>query len=107
MTRALSPLESRMSKRVRPETYHAGMALAFVLAGVAILFSVLHLSWTWYHLVAAWLVASNLVAFAYYGYDKMQARAGRSRVPEVVLHGLAFLGGTFGAYLGMVLFRHK
>jgi uncharacterized membrane protein YsdA (DUF1294 family) len=28
-------------------------------------------------------------------------------VPEIVLLGLALIGGTFGALLGMLVFRHK
>src|SRR4051794_10997372 len=87
-----SPRESRMSKRVRPEVVHGGWALALGLAGVAVLFAVFHLPPTWYHLLAAWLVVVNLVAFAYYGYDKAQARSGGRRVPEAVLLGLGLAG---------------
>jgi uncharacterized membrane protein YsdA (DUF1294 family) len=47
------------------------------------------------------------VAFAYYGVDKFQARRGRRRVPEVVLHGLAVVGGSPGAYAAMQVWRHK
>jgi uncharacterized membrane protein YsdA (DUF1294 family) len=96
-----------MGKRVRPETYHGGVALALSAGLVVLLFLVFRPGFTWFTLLAAWLTAINLVAFGYYGYDKARARDRRSRVPEVVLHGLALAGGTLGAYLGMVLFRHK
>ena len=61
----------------------------------------------WYNLLLCWLLAVNLITFAYYAYDKRRARGARPRVPESVLHGLALAGGTLGAYLGMRLFRHK
>src|SRR3712207_3411395 len=61
--------------------------------------------WPWW--LASWLLATNLLAVGYYGYDKARARAGERRIPEVVLHTLAALGGSLGAYLGMRLFRHK
>jgi uncharacterized membrane protein YsdA (DUF1294 family) len=92
---------------MRPEWGQAGLALGLVLFGMAAWFAVARPAWTWYHLLAAWLAAVNLVAFGYYAYDKRRARAGGRRVAEVVLHGLALAGGTVGAYLGMVTFRHK
>lgn len=55
----------------------------------------------------AWLTAWSLVAFGFYGYDKIQAQRSGWRVPEIVLHGLALIGGFPGALLGMVGFRHK
>jgi uncharacterized membrane protein YsdA (DUF1294 family) len=47
----------------------------------------------------AWLLA--------YGYDKGIAEGTRTRIPETVLLGLALIGGTLGAFTGMMLFRHK
>jgi uncharacterized membrane protein YsdA (DUF1294 family) len=49
----------------------------------------------------------SLVAFALYGWDKLQAKRGARRVPELRLHALALLGGFAGAWLGRILFRHK
>ena len=54
-----------------------------------------------------WLVCINLVTFAYYGYDKWQARRAGRRVPEVALHLFALVGGSFGAFAAMRVFRHK
>jgi uncharacterized membrane protein YsdA (DUF1294 family) len=96
-----------MGKRLRPVRFHALVALALVVLGTVGLFVVFRLPLTWYHALAAWLLAINLSAFGYYGYDKARARAGRRRIPELVLHGLVVAGGTFGGYLGMRLFRHK
>ena len=55
----------------------------------------------------AWLIAASVVLFALYGYDKTQAKAGGGRVPEIVLHGLALLGGFVGGWIGMFAFHHK
>ncbi|MBR3832771.1 MAG: DUF1294 domain-containing protein [Lachnospiraceae bacterium] len=58
-------------------------------------------------LLIAFLAVYNLVVFCIYGYDKRCAIKDKWRVPEKVLIGLAFLGGSVGAYLGMSIFRHK
>jgi uncharacterized membrane protein YsdA (DUF1294 family) len=54
-----------------------------------------------------WLIAVNLVTFIMYGYDKSQAKIGGTRVPEIVLHGLALAGGFIGGWLGRGVFHHK
>ena len=59
-------------------------------------------------LLAGWLLAANLIAFALMGRDKALAkRESRRRIPERVLFLSALLGGSAGAILGMQLFRHK
>jgi uncharacterized membrane protein YsdA (DUF1294 family) len=55
----------------------------------------------------AWLVGWTPPAFAAYGVDKWQAGRGGWRIPEVVLHGLALIGGVVGAWAGRAVFRHK
>jgi len=57
--------------------------------------------------VQSWLLAVTGITFLTYGYDKLMAESGASRVPERVLLTLAFAGGTVGALLGMRLFHHK
>ena len=54
-----------------------------------------------------YLAAVNLVAFTVYGVDKAKARRGAWRVPEKTLFLLPLLGGSVGALLGMLVFRHK
>lgn len=54
-----------------------------------------------------YLLVINVLTFAVYGVDKWKARQGRWRVPEATLLGLAALGGSAGAWLAMLLFRHK
>lgn len=56
-------------------------------------------------LVAALVV--NLATALLYAWDKRAASKQRRRVPERVLLGAALLGGWPGAWLCMVLVRHK
>jgi len=49
----------------------------------------------------------NVITFSVYGLDKLKAAQHWWRIPEVVLLGLAAAGGSVGAYLGMLVFRHK
>ena len=47
------------------------------------------------------------MTFTVYGVDKSKARRGAWRVPEKTLFLLPLLGGSVGALLGMLVFRHK
>lgn len=49
----------------------------------------------------------NLFTFLAYGRDKLAARKGEWRIPEVQLHTLELLGGTIGALAGQKIFHHK
>lgn len=49
----------------------------------------------------------NVLALCEYGIDKMCAPKGKRRIPEAMLLWIAVLGGSFGAWLGMRMFRHK
>jgi len=55
----------------------------------------------------SWIFGVSTASFITYGYDKSIAGRGITRVPEVVLHALTAVGGTFGSFLGMQIFRHK
>ncbi len=57
--------------------------------------------------VMIYLFAVNLVTFCAYGIDKRKARRGKWRTKESTLLGLAILGGSIGAFLGIQLFHHK
>jgi len=59
------------------------------------------------HPLWIYLISISLITFLFYGYDKFQARNNRQRIPEMILHLLALIGGSPGALLGQVLFRHK
>ena len=58
-------------------------------------------------IVIAILLLINIASFALYGSDKVRARRHKERIPERVLLGIALLGGSLGAGLGMWIFRHK
>lgn len=53
------------------------------------------------------LVAINAVAFFVYGIDKWKAKHSKWRIPEATLLGLAVIGGSIGAWLGMKVWHHK
>ncbi len=57
--------------------------------------------------VMIYVVAVNVLAFSAYGLDKWQAVKGRWRISEKQLLGVAILGGSVGALVGMYVFRHK
>ena len=58
-------------------------------------------------ILIAYLVIINFVSFAAFAIDKINAIEKRSRIRIVTLLGLAFVGGSLGAILGMYLLRHK
>lgn len=53
------------------------------------------------------IVIINIVTFIIYGIDKYKAKKGKWRIPENSLIGLAIIGGSIGAYLGMRIWHHK
>jgi uncharacterized membrane protein YsdA (DUF1294 family) len=95
------------SRKPRPVVVYGGIALLIAVALTVGIWYGLSQAWHWKPWLGAWLLSINVTALAYYGLDKARAGSATRRVPEAVLHGLAFLGGSVGAYLGMRLFRHK
>jgi uncharacterized membrane protein YsdA (DUF1294 family) len=59
------------------------------------------------HKVLIYLAVITVVTFLVYGIDKWKAQHKRWRIPESVLLGLAAIGGSVGAWLGMKIWRHK
>ena len=59
------------------------------------------------HLVLIYLAVINVVTFFMYGVDKWKARKSKWRIRETALLGLAVLGGSIGAWLGMKAWHHK
>lgn len=58
-------------------------------------------------IIVLYLVFINVLTFLLYGIDKWKAKRARWRIPESVLLGLAAVGGSVGAWLGMRVWRHK
>lgn len=58
-------------------------------------------------MIGWYIAASNIIAFLAYGIDKQRARRHQWRIPEEALLGLAVIGGSVGALLGMRFFHHK
>jgi uncharacterized membrane protein YsdA (DUF1294 family) len=85
--------------------YHIGFSLLAIVLTI-VLFPLLTSATGWQP-YAVWLAVLSVVTLAMYGLDKALAILKGPRVPEVLLHVLALLGGFLGAWLGMALFRHK
>ena len=58
-------------------------------------------------LIIIYFIAINLVTFFLYGIDKWKAKCSKWRIPEATLLGLAVIGGSIGAWLGMKVWHHK
>ncbi|KFF21685.1 hypothetical protein IW22_07025 [Chryseobacterium sp. JM1] len=53
------------------------------------------------------LLIISLATFIIFGWDKRLSIKHKRRISESTLLGFTFLGGTVGAILGMLIFRHK
>ncbi|SEW10150.1 Uncharacterized membrane protein YsdA, DUF1294 family [Chryseobacterium wanjuense] len=53
------------------------------------------------------LLITNLITFATFAIDKWKAVKHKRRISELFLLTLTFLGGTVGAVLAMLIFKHK
>jgi len=58
-------------------------------------------------LLLLYLLTVNAAAFLLMLADKRKAQKNRWRIPEATLMGVAAMGGSIGALLGMYTFRHK
>lgn len=58
-------------------------------------------------LINIYLAAINVVTFFIFGIDKWKAKRSKWRIPETTLLGLAVIGGSIGAWLGMKVWHHK
>ena len=59
------------------------------------------------HIVLIYFTVINVVTFFMYGIDKWKAKKAKWRIRETTLLGLAVLGGSVGAWLGMKVWHHK
>lgn len=58
-------------------------------------------------MITIYFILVNLLAIVLFGYDKHCARRHKWRIPEKTLITSAVIGGSVGAYVGMITFRHK
>ncbi|MBM7073169.1 DUF1294 domain-containing protein [Shewanella sp. 202IG2-18] len=54
-----------------------------------------------------WYGLLTVISFAFYAWDKFQAKKDGWRIPEKHLHVLSLVGGWFGALLAQHWLRHK
>jgi len=59
------------------------------------------------HIALIYHAVINVVTFFMYGIDKWNAKKSKWRIREAALLGLAVLGGSIGAWLGMQVWHHK
>lgn len=58
-------------------------------------------------LILSYIVMVNIIAFILYGVDKRKAKKNQWRISESNLISIAFIGGSLGALLGILVFHHK
>ncbi len=58
-------------------------------------------------MIIPYYILVNVAAFLMYGADKYFAKKDMWRISEKALLGVAAIGGAFGAFAGMEVFRHK
>jgi len=54
-----------------------------------------------------YLVLLSIITFFTYASDKSRAQRNKMRVPEKILLLMSFLGGAYGGFSAMQIFRHK
>ena len=58
-------------------------------------------------IIILYLIVINIITFFLYGIDKWKAKQAWWRIPESVLLGMAAIGGSIGAWMGMRVWHHK
>ncbi len=58
-------------------------------------------------LLLSCIIGVNVITFVVYGIDKLKAKKGKWRVPEATLLLLAVVGGSVGAWCGVMVWHHK
>lgn len=58
-------------------------------------------------MIIRYLLLINAIAFLIMLIDKQKAKHGQWRIPEKTLMSIACIGGSYGMFLGMLIFRHK
>lgn len=89
-------------KKPNPYKFFLGAALSFIAFIGYMVFAYTKLS-----LILSYLIAINITAFIFCGYDKSVAGKGTTRVPEIAFYILGLVGGSIGLIVGMNTLRHK
>ena len=58
-------------------------------------------------LLLYYFIGITTITFFIYGLDKLKAKKGKWRIPEMTLILLAIAGGSIGAWLGVKVWHHK
>ena len=59
------------------------------------------------HIALIYLAIINVITFFLFGIDKLKAKRSKWRVSEAMLLGMASIGGSIGAWVGMMVWHHK
>ncbi len=54
-----------------------------------------------------YLILASAVGFVLMGFDKLSAKVGSERVPELLFFLISLAGGFGGIILGVLVFHHK
>ena len=84
------------------KTYGAVALFLAVIATVTLVRTI-----DFFGISSAWLASVNLITLIFLIYDKNIAHTTATRIPERVLIGLVFVGGSPMALVAMRLLRHK
>lgn len=97
-----SPTEMRGNPGKLATSLYGIVAIGLVIILYAFLFPATE--WPGY---VVWLISWSAVTLILYGLDKGLSKVQWLRVPELVLHAAALVGGFVGGWLGMLIWRHK
>ena len=62
----------------------------------------------WYYkIILIYVILINIITLILYAVDKAKAKKRKWRISEATLILFAFIGGSIGALIGMLGFRHK
>jgi len=57
--------------------------------------------------ILLYLLIINLLTLFVWGYDKQMAKTNGQRISEISLLLFVLIGGFFGGFLGILVFKHK
>lgn len=84
-----------------------GTASYFTIPAFFVAYAIVAVLWRVPSWVGGLYLAGSAVCFVAYWFDKLQAVAGRRRVPESTLIALGLAGGWPGAIVAQQILRHK